>query len=104
MPIAPAPITTSESGTRPGAQMASLFVQYGPSARPGIGVEVDLDAAADADAEAGGVAGLSRDLRAAEHHLRGDASVVVALAAELVAFGDRDLEVAAFAELEGDLR
>ena len=37
------------------------------------------------------------------HDLRGDAAVVVALAAELVALGDRDLQTGATAQLERDL-
>ena len=37
MPIAPVPITASEAGGASGPQIASRFVQYGPSASPGIG-------------------------------------------------------------------
>ena len=37
MPMAPAPITASDAGGAVGPQMASLFVQKGPSSSPSIG-------------------------------------------------------------------
>jgi hypothetical protein len=37
IPIAPDPITASDDGGSAGDQIASLFVQYGPSANPSIG-------------------------------------------------------------------
>jgi len=52
---------------------------------------------------ASSVAGESRDLRAAERGLREDASVVVALAAELVALCDADAHAGLASELERDL-
>ena len=165
--MAPEPMTASDDGTWSGSQIASRFVQNGPSARPGIGgvdasvpvvsamrsasicvpsassitvgtdqarlleedgdagvlerrgsssgllvddatgaladgQEVDLDGR-DPHAEAAGVASGSGDLRAAQHDLRRDAAVVVALAAELVALGDGDLHARARAQLERDL-
>jgi len=58
----------------------------------------------DPDAEPAGVPGESGDFRAPEHHLGRHAAVVVALASEPVALGERDAEPRAPAELEGDLR
>ena len=147
-------MTTSERGGSVGPQIASLFVQNGPSSQPvdrrdrgfgsrgehdPVGLDLravreldpmgtdqagllheDADARSferrgalpglgvddvarplldggkvhghrrDADAESAGVPGERRDLRAPQHDLRGHAPVVVAFAAEPVAFGDGD--------------
>jgi hypothetical protein len=51
--------------------------------------EVDGDVG-DPESEATSVARELRDPRGSQHHLRGDASVVVALTAELVSLRERD--------------